>query len=333
MRLKTPDFWYSKELTWPAALLFPLSGLYYAGRLLHKSLQIPETPSVPTICVGNIVAGGGGKTPVALTILDILKGHFNIHETGFLTRGYGGCIRGPEMVEPEHTSKDVGDEAILLSRHAQTIVSKNRLAGAEYALNSDIPLLIMDDGLQNRSMSADIKILVIQSKDFMGNGCLIPAGPLRELPSDCLHDIDGIVLVGDGGAAVAKKLPTYIPQFQANIHTESTLQAADTPVIAFSGIARPERFFNTVRDMDFEVLDTVAFPDHHDFTDEELRNLRKNADDKGAVLITTEKDYVRLPPEYRSIVSVVKIHIMFADEPKFITFLTRHLYEKTALLS
>ncbi|GMV61556.1 MAG: tetraacyldisaccharide 4'-kinase [Parvibaculum sp.] len=296
--MREPSFWYpARRGSTPLAarLLSPAGFLYgLAGRVRRANTK-PERAAVPVICIGNITAGGTGKTPLALTLAErlIARGE-KVH---FLTRGYGGREVGPIRVDPaHHGAEDVGDEPLLLAAAAPTWVAANRPEGAAAAVRGGAGLILMDDGFQNPSLAKDFSILVVDAATGLGNGRLIPAGPLRENMADALSRANALVLTGrghagDGIAARARARGT--PVFKAIVRPSAPSDFGEGPYLAFAGIGRPEKFFTTLREMSVELADTVSFPDHHVFRESDALRLLVRARELGARLVTTEKDAAR----------------------------------------
>ncbi|MFN3934957.1 tetraacyldisaccharide 4'-kinase [Parvibaculum sp.] len=332
--MREPRFWYPEKrnsASLAAHLLTPAGYLYgLAGRIRHRSKK-PERAAVPIICVGNITAGGAGKTPVAIAIAShlISKGE-QVH---FLTRGYGGREVGPIRVDPRHHgAEDVGDEPLLLAQLAPTWVAANRPEGAAAAVRGGARLIVMDDGFQNPSLIKDFSILVVDAATGIGNGRLIPAGPLRERLDDALARANAIVITGRGHAAdgiAARARARAVPVFNSIIRPPSSINLEPGPYVAFAGIGRPEKFFRTLRDIGIEVADEISFPDHHVFSDRDARALLVRARELGAHLITTEKDAARLAhaatasPRARLAEAVVTlpVHALIADMDRLMVLL------------
>ncbi|PKQ04000.1 MAG: tetraacyldisaccharide 4'-kinase [Alphaproteobacteria bacterium HGW-Alphaproteobacteria-12] len=297
--MREPGFWYPirRGSTPLAARLLSPAGFLYglAGRMRRASTK-PERAAVPVICIGNVTAGGAGKTPLALTIAErfIAEGE-SVH---FLTRGYGGREQGPIRVDPmRHDAGDVGDEPLLLAGAAPTWVSANRPEGAAAAVRGGAGLIVMDDGFQNPRLFKDFSILVIDAATGIGNGQLIPAGPLRERVDDALARASAIILTGRGHAGdgiAARARARGIPVFRSIIRPAASPDFGDGPFIAFAGIGRPEKFFQTLRETNIELTETIPFPDHHMFSESDAVRLLVRAREVGARLVTTEKDAARL---------------------------------------
>jgi tetraacyldisaccharide 4'-kinase len=252
--------------------------------------------------VGNVAIGGTGKTPLVLSLLRFLKEKgIAVHA---LTRGYGGAVPGPHLVDFEKDqSPEVGDEALLLAQEAPTWVAKDRLQGARAAVDAGAELIIMDDGFQNPSIKKDFSLIVVDGQRFQGNGLCLPAGPLRESWSGALKRAQGLVVMGDpeaeGEAQMLSStdLPVYYAEIIPRGEDWSALKGKD--VIAFAGIGWPEKFFNTVREKGICVIEEYPFPDHAFYHTSEIDKLSEKAASLGAQLVTTEKDFVRLPEKCR----------------------------------
>jgi tetraacyldisaccharide 4'-kinase len=312
--MKTPRFWYPQrghsETSWPSDLLVPFSGVFKAGTCIRRAFAKAHRASVPVICIGNVVAGGAGKTPTAIALARILKEHGQ--KPVFATRGYGGT-GDVTYVDPEqHTSADVGDEALLLARSAPTWAGRDRIQTVRHA-ETHGTLIIMDDGLQNPYVVSTVSLLVIDGDVGVGNGRIIPAGPLRETLSDALDRVAGLIIVGERDrqnlAAQA-----CIPVFRARLKPDLPAGFATTgKAIAFAGIGRPEKFYATARAVGLNLVATIDFPDHHAFTEADIAALRLKAKETGARLLTTEKDAVRLPAAFRAEVETLPVKLVFDD--------------------
>lgn len=305
--MKAPAFWH-KPLTLKAKLLLPLSGLFWLGGFLRRLSSAPYSAKIPVICVGNIVAGGAGKTPTAIALANMLLEQ-NARPV-FVTRGYGGSEHGPLRVDPtQHTAKQVGDEALLLARVAPVWIARNR-ASAIKAAEAEATNILMDDGLQNPTFKPSKSFLVLDGTTGIGNGQLIPAGPLRESLSRALKHIDAVIMVGEDATNIAGQI--HKPILHAYIRTDLP---DDFPhegkFFAFAGIGRPEKFYQTCREASLDLIGTADFADHHIFTELELLNLESKALKQHAKLLTTEKDWIRLPPNWQVKVKTLPIKMVF----------------------
>ncbi len=313
--MKAPAFWQAGQGGVTAALLTPLSWAYQAGASLkHTMGPSPWHAPIPVVCIGNVTAGGAGKTPVALDIAQRLtrKGV----QPHFLTRGYGGTEKGPLQVDPSgHNARMVGDEALVLARAAPTWVSANRAASAKLACQAGADVLVMDDGFQNFSLEKTLSLLVVDGGYGVGNGRVMPAGPLREPLSDALLRAQAVIRIGDDMTGTLGSLSLAPRVMAASVQPGSDAkQFYSKPYVAFAGIGRPEKFFDTLRTAGVGLVDSVSFADHHLFSDAELTQLRSRAQGLAAGLITTEKDWVRLSPSQRNDIDVLTIGVQWEDE-------------------
>ncbi len=302
--MRTPEAWSHKGAV--STMLLPASWLYGHGTAWRVRKAPRVRMPVPVVCVGNITAGGSGKTPVTLSLATRLLEQG--HRPAFLTRGYGGRLTGPTEVDPDrHTAHDVGDEPLLLARLAPTFVARDRVAGAEAAVTEGAEILLMDDGHQNSSVYKDLSLVVIDGGFGFGNGRLLPAGPLRETVRRGVGRADAVIMIGDDRTGATNRIGSP-PQLEARfMPTEGALALQGERVVAFAGIGRPEKFFETVRELGADVLETLAYPDHHMFPETEIMFICELAHERGAQPVCTEKDYVRLPPDARAMVTPVPV--------------------------
>jgi len=293
--MRAPGFWWGKPGIAPA-LLSPFSAIYGAAAA-RRLAQSGERAGVPVICVGNPTVGGAGKTPAAIAIARMLTAAGE--RPVFLTRGYGGRLAGPVIVEPAHTAVQVGDEPPLLARVAPTIVAANRVAGAKLAVEKGASVIVMDDGFQNPSLAKDLSILVIDGTRGIGNARVLPAGPLRAPLGPQLDRANAILIVGDvTGAAplVIAARQRNLALFQARLEpdTQAVASLAGKRALAFAGIGDPEKFFATLAAAGVEAPVRRAFADHHRYTHRDADALITEAARHGLQLLTTEKDLARI---------------------------------------
>ena len=311
--MNPPWFWESNSFSarLMRAVLSPAGGIYSFAQTARRLSVNPKSIDSPIICIGNATLGGVGKTPFALALADLLA-DLDI-DIFFLTRGYGGALDGPLLVGPEHSSVDVGDEAQLLANTKRTVVSKNRATGAEFAEQKGARLIIMDDGFQNPTLKKDISFLLVDSVNYAAQGPIFPAGPYRETIADATQRADIIVEIRDEDTPKLTTSP--LPTFNASLKPTSGL-CTENPAIAFCGIGRPQKFFDMLTAKGLDLANTYAFPDHHVYSDLELDMLRTEAQKRKARLLTTEKDYVRIPENERKGIEPVpvKMHVPKKDE-------------------
>ncbi len=292
MNMKTPSFWY-QPTTKIAKILSPLGSFYGAIAAYIQRKSQPIKLPIPVVCVGNLVMGGAGKTPVALALAQVLKQQGK--KVHFLTRGYGGILKGPVQVTDRHTAQEVGDEPLILAKTAPTWVARQRDLGGLKACDAGAEILIMDDGYQNHSLVKDCSLLVIDTKDGFGNGHIFPAGPLREFVCQGFERANGVILIGDHAFDIPKSLPFIRLKFHPDQKDMEALR--HKKVILFAGLARPHKFFTMMEayqtQYQFEMIDRIDYEDHHVYTSKELSSLQRKAQENHAVLVTTEKDYMR----------------------------------------
>ncbi len=300
----------------------PLTALYRLGYEIHQHRGRRQKFDIPIICVGNINAGGTGKTPTVIALMRTIKKIKLAPSPFFMSRGYGGGELGPLMVDPaKHTAWHTGDEPIMLATIAPTIVSRRRADGILMAMYRRADLIVMDDGLQNPDLQKDINLVVINGDMGFGNGKMLPAGPLREPLSNGLKNADAFVLIGEDRRGVLDLLPVDKPVFRGTLHAENQ-PAPEKKYIAFAGIGYPEKFYRFLREkISLDIVDTIDFPDHYPYTEEDIQNLSARAASQNAVLITTEKDFMRIPTHQNKDISVLKICLEWDDEPALAAFL------------
>ncbi|CAK0742354.1 Tetraacyldisaccharide 4'-kinase [uncultured Gammaproteobacteria bacterium] len=316
--MKAPGFWYRPAGTL-ASLLTPLGLVYAAAGAVQRAIVSPWRAPIPVLCIGNLVAGGAGKTPLALALLNHLRSR-GIVAHG-LSRGYGGSESGPLLVNPTlHGADRVGDEPLLLAQAAPTWVARDRVAGARAAIATGAKALVLDDGFQNPALIKDLSLLVVDGAVGFGNGKVIPAGPLREPIAAGLARSQAVVVIGEdrtGVAALVERLTAgRVPVLNAYLRPEPAVVAElkGKRVLAFAGIGRPDKFFATCAALGAEIVESVPFPDHHRFLAQEIEALLARAERLAALAVTTTKDTVRLSPQLRERVRVVPVTLEWCDE-------------------
>lgn len=291
------------------ALLTPFSHIYQIVTARRIAKIKPAKLAVPVICVGNLTSGGSGKTPIVEALRNILNTQGI--QAASLSRGYGGRLEKPTKVDPNsHTAAEVGDEPLMLSHTGQSWISRDRYAGGLAMIEAGVEAIIMDDGHQNPSLGKDISLLVIDSDAPFGNGHIIPKGPLREPPAAGLARADTVILMGNGPVPKVVSA-SQKPLLRARLQQITPLPSG--PILAFAGIGRPERFFSSIRNSGVDVRDTFSFPDHHVYSPRDITKLQGIAETHKYKLITTRKDYVRLPIDARATIIPVDVEVEFRD--------------------
>jgi len=262
--MKQPKFWNTKNVA--SYTLKPLSWLYGAGASVRQVTTKPYHAKIPVVCVGNIVVGGAGKTPVVISLAEYFKKKKK--KVHILSRGYGGKLDGVKVDLKKHTAKDVGDEPLLLAKVAPTWIYADRAKGAQAIEKTGADLILMDDGFQNSSLHKDLSLIVFDGEYGIGNGAVMPAGPLREPLQKGLKRADGVVIVGKSSLSFQNGTPVM----KASITPTST-SLKGKKVIAFAGIGRPEKFFDTLKGIGAKIIKSYSFADHHPFTDKEIKKM------------------------------------------------------------
>lgn len=319
MDLTAPKFWWQKKPTLSAWLLSPI-GAIYGWLTVRRMLRAPRgNADIPVLCIGNLIMGGAGKTPATLALVNHLV---NLgHKPGILLRGYGGTEKGPLLVKSGHTAGQVGDEALLYTNVAPTVVSADRVAGATLLGKAGVDIILMDDGFQNPSLHKDLSLIVVDTQTAWGNGLCCPAGPLRAPVNSQLQKASAIIALGNGArgrdvedAANRHDLPIYRGEI---VPVQMSEDFVGRRFIAYSGIGRPEKFFKSLTDVNQEAVERFSFPDHHVFTEQDAEKILSRCRSQDAMPITTQKDFVRLlaAPEHtfaaelRQVSKVLKIQI------------------------
>lgn len=313
--MKTPAFW--KRKTFLSCVLMPFGWVYGGATWWRIHFSNPWKAPCPVFCVGNLTAGGVGKTPVCLSLVKLLQ------EMGkkpfILSRGYGGTLKNV-LVDPKvHTSAEVGDEPLLLSKQAPVVVHPDRSEGARLACALGADCLVMDDGFQNPTLFKDVSFLVFEGAYGVGNGLVIPSGPLRESFQSGIKRAQAVVMIGHDEQNIAQRVS--LPTFHAKI---KEVQPEDAPrdVLAFAGIGHPEKFYASLEKCGFHVVETFDFPDHHFYTREELTALIKKADAENLALYTTTKDFVKIPSDLQSKFRVLEIEVAWDNQDDLLALIS-----------
>ncbi len=319
--MKAPGFWGNPPDApgWQSRLLAPVGAVYAAATAARVRRPAGYRAPCPVICVGNINAGGTGKTPVVIALVQMLA------ERGLtahvVSRGHGGRLEGPvEVDEARHSAGDVGDEPLLIAAFTRVFVGRDRAAAGRMAADAGADVIIMDDGHQNPTLARDLSLVVVDAETGFGNGRVIPAGPLREPVGAGLARAEAVVAVGPDAAraGLVQNWPQLgaLPVLGARIDVlQMGMDWQGQRVLAFAGIGRPEKFFATLRGLGAEIVHAVALDDHQALPPALITRLKADADRLGAQLVTTEKDAVRLPRQFRTQVLTLPVRLSF-DAPE-----------------
>ncbi len=322
--LKAPKFWYKKEETIYSKALYPLSLFFRFGTKIRNLISLEKLSPLPTICIGNIVVGGAGKTPVAMKVCSMLiKSGYKPH---FISKGYASIIKESTLVAPWHSAKSVGDESLLLAEIAKTWIGKNRIKSAQLAKKNGADCLIMDDGFQNPSISKDFSIVVVDGEQEFGNKRVMPSGPLRESIRRGFSRTNVIVVIGEIKKELKKLIPNSIPIFRAKFKiTEENIIFKGKNITAFAGIAYPNKFFKTLENQGAKIIKKISYPDHYIYDENDLLSLAEIANKTKTILVTTRKDFVRIPKSYRPIINTLEGKIVFEKEKELKNILSNVL--------
>ena len=313
MMRTAPAFW-ARPPGLLSELLLPFGAGWDAASRLRQAFARPYCAPVPVVCVGNLVAGGSGKTPVALALAaHLVSRGIAVH---IVTRGYGGRLGGPVRVDPaRHDAAAVGDEALLLAARAPCWVARDRADGV-HAAAAGAQMVVLDDGFQNPGIGKNLSLVVVDAVYGFGNGRVIPAGPLRENLGRGLARADAVVLLGAETPARGPGtlgIEPALPVLRASLRPIAGERFAGACVLAFAGIGRPGKFFATLRALGAELVATRPFPDHHRYRVTEIDQLLRAAERSQARLVTTAKDIVRVPAAKRAAIEVLEVEIHWAD--------------------
>ena len=306
-------------------VFFPLFYFLSLIWLLLHSLRIGfgkyEKMPLPVVCIGNITLGGAGKTPTVIFLARYLKkNNINVQ---VVSRGYGGKFKETVSVNRRHhDAYDVGDEPLLMSRYAKVWVSRKKRDGIFSAFKEGADLVLLDDGHQNFSIEKNVSILVFDAERSLTNERIFPLGNLRESPSSAIARADFFICIGSSSSREKFKksflghdnLKLIEGEFKPNIIPKLKSKR----LIAFCAIGRPEKFFSMLKRSDMQVIQEISFPDHHFYTDRQLAKIFKIADKNNALVVTTEKDYVKLSKSYKKKIYPIKIELHLSKSEKLL---------------
>lgn len=312
--------WYNK-ITILNILMLPLSLLWLLGAFFRQ-LKPSYQAHALVVCVGNVVVGGAGKTPMVIYLAQKLQQQG--YKVYILSRGYKGSYRGlAKLVRPHSSPAEVGDEPCLMAQYAPVMIASNRGVGAEALSYLGAEIILLDDGLQDNTLHKDLSFLVFNSAHPWGNQLVLPVGPLREPLSWALARANVAVAIGPTNPLLKKSVERYkIPYFEAGIVLQKSPSApgrealadsrglrSEQRLFAFTGIAHPSKFYNTLQEANYQVIKTRSFPDHYCYSEDDLQELIYEAQAEDLELITTSKDYVKIPAHLREMISELPVEL------------------------
>lgn len=317
MKAQTPKYFNSKLSL--GILFLPLSLLYWGITKLKGKFARPYRSRARVVCVGNITLGGVGKTPLTIKIVEHLLSE-NVR-VGILSRGYGGSLSSsvPVVVDTSiHTARDVGDEVFMMASKFKGVpvcICTNRANGAKI-LEKDVDVIVMDDGLQNYTLQKDISVVVFDGKDSIGNGFIFPAGPLRESLKSGMVKADAVVITRCKNPKLEEKVRTFgIPVFNAKTVAKKIDVKPASEVIAFAGIGKPQKFYDSLKNSGLRIIKSFNFPDHYQYSKRDIENILDLAG--GLPVLTTMKDFVKIPQNLCQKIIPVDIDLTISGEKKF----------------
>ena len=324
-KLGYPSFWKKKNnLIEKIIILFllPFSLLYFLISKIVIKIKKTKKVGVPVICVGNINTGGSGKTPLVIYLTNLLKKKkVNAH---IVSRGYLGKLHGPIQVDiKKHSSKDVGDEALLLAKETTTWVSKNKFEGALMAVLHGADIIILDDGLQNYSLHQDLKIIVVDGEFGFGNELPLPAGPLRESINSGIKKSDILILFNKDKNNIEKIIKNKITIIHGTSKIKNFSNLKNKKIIGFSGMGRPDKFYSSLKEKKLNILKFYSYPDHYSYNKKKINSLINYAKKNNAVLVSTLKDKQRINFDQRKKISFLDLEIEIKKEKSIINFLKK----------
>ena len=315
MKLIKPKFWEQKKPNLIAYLLFPLTIFIRLNNFFLKIKSKKIYKEIKTICVGNIYLGGTGKTPTVLKIYQLLRNDLKV-------------------VTAKKFYINQEDEQIILKDKSKFLTSKNRKEIIENSIKQDLDLIIFDDGLQDNKINYNLNFVCFDGHNWIGNGCLIPSGPLREKLTS-LKNYDAVFIKFIEKNSNLEKIYSTIKNINPKIEIfNSLVQVKDIDkfdltkkYVVFSGIGNARSFKSLLLKNNFNVIKEIIFPDHHNYKINEIENIMNNTKELGANLITTEKDFVKLPNTYKNKINFLEIELKIIEESKLIEFIKSKIYE------
>ncbi len=321
--LKSPKFWQQKNFL--SSFFLPLSYIFHLSYLIYFKIKREIKINTPVLCVGNIVIGGSGKTPIAIKLRKILSKKFS--NIFVLTRGYKGLKKGPLIIKKKSTFTEVGDEGILHSHFGTTCMSKNKTLGAVFCEKNKSDLIIMDDGLQSRNVKKQVSLLVVDSEYALGNERIFPAGPLRQSINFSLKLSDAVIIVDNSNNYLKHKVLKDKKIFFAK-KIIKIRNLNNHKIFAFCGLGNNKNFLNGLKKLNYDVKKFKGFPDHHIYKTNEIKKIINYAKLNKLSIVCTQKDYLKIPDKFKKDIYVADLDIQIINEKKFFDFLVKKLNSK-----
>ena len=321
MNFLSPKFWYTGNSI-RSILLYPLSKIYHFLFILIRAIKNEKKISIPVICVGNIVLGGSGKTPIVMYLRGILFHKFK--KIFVLMRAFNSSQKKGCILRAIHTVEDVGDEPLLHFKQGPVCVSKNRIEGADLCIQNNADLIILDDGFQSKHLYKDLNFLVIDGNQKFGNKKIFPAGPLRESINSAFKRTNAIILIDFENKNDDFFKNNKIPYFYAYKKLKLD-KLRSNKIIAFCGLGYPDNFFKHLRELNLILHKKFIFGDHHIYKKKEIEEMISMSKKLKIDLVTTEKDIIKIPKKYHKDIKVAKVSIKMESESKFLNFTLKHL--------
>ena len=320
---EVPLFWKKKSII--SRFLLPFSFFYYLGYLIYRLLKKEVEIGIPVLCIGNLVIGGAGKTPLVIKIRQLLSNDFS--KIFVLTRGYLGKNKGPLIVKKTMNYEDVGDESLIHANFGSTCVSKNKIEGAKFCKQNGSDLIILDDGLQSINVKKKLSLLVIDSSYGSENRFLFPSGPLRQPTSDALKLCDAIIILDK---TFNKKKYEFISHKRIFTGYRELKFSKDIKkkVIAFSALGNNQNFYESLLDYKIKVDEFISFPDHHKFSIIEIKNIIEKSEKKKLSVICTRKDFVKVPNQFKKKLCVADLKLRINNSEKLRQFILKTLKKR-----
>ena len=318
--LKAPKFWYNKNISIYGVLLSPFSILWALGTIIKKIFTKVQKAEIPVIAVGSAIIGGSGKTPSVLFLCEELeKMGYNPH---IISKGYGGTSNEIIKVNPNMSYTLVGDEALMMSNYFPTWVSKNKFQAFQQAKRDGADILVLDDALQSFNIHKDLSIYVYDSIQSFGNRLLVPSGPLRETVKTALNKSQIFFLINTN---ICEDLTQKNFKQVLNYKISISPEIRERKLIAFAGLGFNKKFFEQLQNENLNLVKLKDFPDHHQYTVDDMFMLLDEANKKDAFLITTEKDYTRIPSEFKSSVGIIHGKIISENQTQLANEIKKYI--------